>query len=348
MALTGCQNQIKAFENVHRALTSQEATTLTGLGLVAVQAIKDSLAAIVSALVGQLNQFEDISADKAIEAAAEALHTAFRKQEGTNKIADLKSILGKTKSMADDIKKYVDYAAKTKGVIKAAVKFEDVSKAIGAFGDHLKEAQKTLGTASDIAVLMGRVNPKFSGVQNDIARFQKGIDMLDTVLSKTKIPLFADYWTKYVKPATERALKGLEQLGDMVDASTRNLFASDWWKAARQGSAAPSLADAVAAGWNKVAIDEVFPDGQPMLDFMWSVFRGPVPTSAPDVVAKSFLKYRKQFNEGNKDADQLKTDADWTNVWRVAGGDKLKHVMEWVEANKDYIWACEYGALSHP
>jgi len=108
---------------------------------------------------------------------------------------------------------------------------------------------------------------------------------------------------------------------------------------------APSITD---SGLNGVLLAKVFPAGQPMLDFMWSFFRGNPPDSAPEAVAKEFLKFRKQFNASLPEADQLQTDAAWYNAWDAFGDEKSPNLLSWVAKNKEFVWAAEYGALPHP
>jgi hypothetical protein len=328
-----------------RPLTATEAQTLTAVGLMAVQATRDALKNLAAAISAELDKYTGVEAQAATDTAAELLHQEFRKGEGSNKIADLKEICEKAGKMTGDIKKYVGYAEKTKSFIKSAAKLEELSKGIEEFKGKLETAEHTLSLASDVATLAGKVGQKPSGTANDINKIKATLDIVDFAISKSKVPIIGQWWTGYIKPCAEMALEKLQKLDDMIDTNTRSNLADEWWQNASKGMRAPSITD---SGLNGVLLAKVFPAGQPMLDFMWSFFRGNPPDSAPEAVAKEFLKFRKQFNASLPEADQLQTDAAWYNAWDAFGDEKSPNLLSWVAKNKEFVWAAEYGALPHP
>jgi hypothetical protein len=330
-----------------RALTATEVTTLTGLGLMAWQARQDALKNFVDMITAELDKYNGVDAQAAEDAAAELLHQQFRTGKGDDKIADLKAAMVKTGEMAGQVKEYVDYAKNAKVVFKSAAKLEDVSKGIEAFKGKLGKAENTLQIASEVATLAQKVGQAPSGTSNDINSIRAGLAIGDLVMSKTSVPLIGFWWTNYLKPCTEKALAQLQKLNDMVDKATRSNLAEEWWDHASKGMQAPIITDP-DSGLNDALLASVFPGGQPMLNFMWSFFRGNPPSSAPASVGAQFVKYRKQFNAGLPESEQLQTDADWTNAWKLFGTEEAKGLTDWVAKNKAYIWAAEYGALPHP
>ena len=329
----------------NRQLTAPEVQTLTAVGLMAAQATRDACQNLVNAIAAELDKYTGVEAQAGLDAVSEMLHQEFRKGDGSNKIADLEKMFKDAGEFTEKVKKYVGYASQTKSVIKAAAKLEEVSKGLEAFKSKLGDVESTLNIASDILTLAGRVGEKPSGTANDINQFKAGLDIVGFVISKSNVPIIGQWWTGYIKPCAELALEKLQKLDDMIDASTRENLAEEWWEHASKGMQAPSITD---SGLNGVLLAKVFPGGQPMLDFLWSFYRGNPPDAAPSAVAKEFLKFRKQFNAGLPDDEQLQTDAAWYNAWDAFGDEKSPNLMSWVGKNKDYVWAAEYGSLPHP
>ena len=141
------------------------------------------------------------------------------------------------------------------------------------------------------------------------------------------------------------ALDKLQKHDDMIDKSTRSNLADEWWQRANKGMSAPNITE---SGLQGALLTKVFPGGQPMLNFMWSLFRGNPPDSVPDVVQKHMLKFRKQFNAGQPEADQLQSDSAWSNAWNLFGDEKSPNLKSWMLKNRESIWAMQYGALPHP
>jgi hypothetical protein len=326
-------------------LTAAEAKNLTAVGLLAVQATRDAMKNLVAAIGAELDKYTGVQAQNAMDAVNEVLHHEFGKKEGSNKIADLKELVGKAGEMAGDIKKYVGYAEKTKSFIKSAAKLKDVTKGLEEFKGKMETAAKTLDLASDVAILAGKVDQRPSPAAQQINQLRSGFKIVDFVLSKTKVPVIGQLWTYYIQPCAELALQRLEKLTDMIDNFDRGQVAQEWWETAAKGTRAPILANSNLSPGD---LKDVFPAGQPMLDFMWSLFRGNPPDTAPAAVAKEFLKFRKQFNAGLPEEDQLKSDAAWYNAWDAFGDEKATNLMEWVVKNKNLVWAEQYGALPHP
>lgn len=334
--------QLGLLSGADRPLTEEEAQTLTALGLLAAKALEDAVKQLVDAISAELDKYSGFEAQAAADHVAELIHQEFRTGDGSNRIADLKEIVGKFQGLVGNLKDYVGYAAKTKSVVKAAAKLDEVTKAIDGFKGKLGTAGTALGLASDVATLAGKVAQKPSEGANDIATLRAGLNIADFVISKSNVPLIGQWWTYYIKPCAEIAMKQLQKLDDMIDRSTRDLQAQEWWEHASKGMQAPSIE---ASGLEGVQLAKTFPGGQAMLDFMWSFFRGNPPSSAPKGVVQQFAKFRKQYNAGLPEDEQLKSDAAWTNLWT---SDELPNLMQWVAKNKEYVWAAQYGSLPHP
>ena len=337
--------QLKAFSGVSRPLTAADVTALDAIGVIALQATRgamDNLRAMISA---ELDKYTGASAQAALDNANELLHQEFMKGDGSNKVADLKEAIGKAKDFAGKIKDYVDYAKKTQSIIKQAEKLEVVSAQLKSFTGKLATAQQALDLASDIATLAGKVSQKPGDTANAINSLRAGLRIGDFIMSKTSVPVIGQWWSGYIKPCAELALDKLQKLDDMIDKSTRSNLADEWWQRASKGMGAPNITE---SGLQGTLMAKVFPGGQPVLDFMWSLFIGKPPDSVPEAVQKHMLKFRKQFNAGQPEADQLQTDSAWTNAWNLFGDEKSPNLKAWMLKNKETIWAMQYGALPHP
>lgn len=337
--------QLSALSGPDRALTAAEAQLLTGLGLMAVQSTRDALAAIVAAISAELDNYSGVDAQAAIDAAAELLHKEFRAGDGSNRVADLKEMVSKTKDMTEQIKGYVEDAKQLKSIIKSAGKLEQVSTALEGFKAKLGKVAETLTLASDVATIAGKVNQKPSVTGNDIATMKAGLDIVGIVIDGAKIPGLGVLWNGYIKRCADICFALIQSAADSNDAGARGRAAEEWYGQASKGMRAPTIAD---SGLGPLQIADSFPGGQPMLDFMWSLFRGGPPSSAPGGVVKEFMKFRKQFNAGMSEEDQLQTDASWKNAWDAFGDENSPNLMNWVVKNKETVWAMQYGALPHP
>jgi hypothetical protein len=345
LASNAIDKQLAALGGPIRPLTPAEADALTATGLMAQQAIHDTLAKFVASIAAELDKYSRLQSQPALDAAAELLHQDFRHGDGEDQISDVKELFSKAKELDENIAKYVDYALKTKSFIKQAEKLEVVKQGLETFKGKMEEAENTLNLASEVATLAGKVGQKPSGTADDINRLKAGLKIADLIISKTSVPIIGVWWTEYIKPCTEMALQKLQALDDANDSDTRQNRMDEWWETARRGTSAPSITD---SGLNGENLKKVFPAGQPMLDFMWSLFRGNPPNDAPRAVATEFLKFRKQFNAGLPEDDQLQTDAAWYNAWDLFSEEKSPNLMSWVVQNKEHVWAMEYGSLPHP
>jgi hypothetical protein len=339
------ERQLKAFYGPSRNLTAADVTTLTNLGLIAQQAYKGALANLAAMISAQLDKYTGAEAQAALDNANELLHQEFMKGDGSNKVADLKEAITKAKDFAGKVKDYVDYAKEAKSVIKAAEKLEGVSNALSTFTAKLSTAKDALGLAGEVATLAGKVAQKPGDTANTINRIRSGLNIADFIISKSSVPIIGQWWSGYIKPCAELALDKLQRLGDMIDKSTRSNVADEWWQRASRGMSAPNITE---SGLHGTLLQSVFPGGQPVLDFLWSLFRGNPPDSVPAAVQKHMLKFRKQFNAGQPESDQLQTDSAWSNAWNLFGDEKSPNLRVWMLKNKETVWAMQYGSLPHP
>jgi hypothetical protein len=208
--------QLTALSGPSRQLTAADAETLTNIGLMAAQATRDACQNLVAAISAELDHYTGVEPQRAVDVASELLHQEFRKGEGFNKIAQLKELVEKVGKLTGQVKDYVGYAQKTKSVIKAAAKLEEVSRAIEAFKGNLETAVTAMDLASDLATIAGKVSQKPSGTASDIGKLKSAFKIIDFVMSKSKVPLIGQRWTEYIKPCAEMALQKLQNLDDLV------------------------------------------------------------------------------------------------------------------------------------
>src|SRR5262249_35026416 len=135
---------------------------------------------------------------------------------------------------------------------------------------------------------------------------------------------------------------------DLVDQIVRNslMRIEEWWDQAKGGGGPPLIADGPVEA---AKIMKYFPGGQPMLNFMWSVFRGGA-TEVPSSIEEYFGKFKTQFGEGHEEEDKVPTEggAVWYKPWTWSDKERSPKLLDWVKRNKEEVWAMLYGRLPHP
>jgi hypothetical protein len=347
LALGAVDRALKSVSVASRPLTSDEVTSLTAAGLIASQAHRDALSNFQAMIAAELDKYTGVAAEAGLDAIAEQAHAAFMGKEAEGKLTAIKEVLGKSKELGDEVKKYVGYAEKAKSFIKAAEKLTEIKKGIGEFNEKLESAEKIADLAESVLTLAGKVNETPGEMAGDIGKFRATFKLIDFAISKSKVPVIGQMWDGYIKPCAELAFKKLEKLDDMIDQQTRlsEDRLDEWWSAASKGMAAPSITE---SGLTGVLLDKYFVGGQPMLDFMWSLYRGGEPQAVPSGVEQVFIKFRSQFNEGEEDANKIETDTKWYNPSTWFGQTHSPNLLDWVKKNKDTVWAMLYGKMPHP
>jgi hypothetical protein len=330
------------------ALTREEANKLTAFGLLAVASHNKALNEMKELIGAALAKWTSVDVDNAADAAAEKVHAAFMGTASASKLADAKAMLGKVKELGKTISKYAGYASKTKSVIRSAEKLETLKKELDGFVGKIAEAEKLVGLVESIGTLAGKVGEMPGQTQGDIAKFKAAFNIADFVISKSKVPVIGEWWSEFIKPTAEMALKQVQKLDDLADRAARNNEAriDEWWQEAQRGGGPPQIAGGPLEG---ALMMKYFPGGQEMLNFMWSVFRGGA-TEIPRSIEQYFVKFKTQFSEGHEEEDKVPTEggAVWYKPWTWFDTERSPKLLDWVRRNKEEVWAMLYGRLPHP
>jgi hypothetical protein len=345
LAYGAVDRALRSVSVANRALTADEATQLTAAGLIAHQAYVDALANFQAMIAAELDKYTGVDAMAGLDAIAEETHKAFMGGKDENNLAKAKEALEKAHSLGGEVEKYVGYAEKTKSFIKAAGKLTEIKQGLGEFNEKLETAGSIADLAESVLTLAGQLNQQPSEMQSDIGKFRATFKIIDFAISKSKVPVIGQIWEGYIKPCAEIAFKQLGKLDEMGDAQTRLSRVDEWWETAGKGMAAPSIE---ASGLEGIALATYFRGGQQMLDFMWSLFRGPDPDAVPSGVEAVFLQFRSQFNEGEDENDKIETDTKWYNPLTWFGQKHSPNLLDWVKKHKETVWSMLYGELTHP
>jgi hypothetical protein len=337
LAYGAVDRALQSVSVANRALTADEVTQLTAAGLIAHQAYVDALKNFQSMIAAELAKYSGVEATAGLDAIAEETHKAFMGGKDENK-------LEKAHSLGSEVEKYVGYAEKTKNFVTAAGKLTEIKQGLGEFNEKLETAGTIADLAESVFTLAGQLNEQPSQMQSDIGKFRATFKIIDFAISKSKVPVIGQMWEGYIKPCAEIAFKQLGKLDDLGDAATRLSRVDDWWETAGKGMGAPSIE---ASGLEGIALATYFRGGQPMLDFMWSLFRGPDPGAVPSGVEAVFVEFRSQFNEGEDENDKIETDSKWYNPFSW-GSKHSPNLLEWVTKHKETVWSMLYGKLTHP
>ena len=322
-------------------LTTQDLADLSVITLLVQSSYSAKMDAAKQRFVQALDNFNARDTSEEEAAIADDLHQAFL--EGANdRIGALKDSLGKLKSYADNAKKVGEWAKKVATAAQAAGTVEALGKAVGAAEGTSKvlgQMGEVLNVARTFATIAGFDNQKAGEVQNDINRFQAGLNAIDIAMGFAKsVPLLGMLWSKYYKPLTENILKGLSKIARLREKEGKTMALLEFGPPTE-----PGKAPRIGRG-----LEQFFPGGQAVLDFMYPLLNGGTPAITSEV-EQFFLKYIKQLNVGMPESEQLqkKSQWHWYNPFTWGAPATAPNLMEWAEKNKEMLWAMLYGNLPY-
>lgn len=141
-------------------------------------------------------------------------------------------------------------------------------------------------------------------------------------------------WSSMIGPQMSMCLSVLEK-ADELGSKIAHDSVEDWWDhQANNGGGPPEIPEDLLK-------QNRFPGGQATLNYMWAVFQGAPPDSAPAPVTKFFYDNRKKLNKGGG-GSELDTE------WHAFSANEVKNLKEWVVEHKNEVWGMLYGSLPHP
>ncbi len=278
------------------------------------------------------------------DAIAEKLRIAFRENADETFITELKSADEKIKEYVDAATKYSEWAQKAAGkasMAKAEKFLEQFGKQSKSIGEGLEKINQVLTVAKAIESLA--VERGFSPQMNAIGRLEDAIAAIDVVVSFAKfVPVFGDIWSKWYKPLTEACIRGLKIVAREDEKLARDLEFFDWLQQApRNGYGAPIIS-------NKAEFFNLFPGGQPVLNFMWVIMDGGSPPVSQAVIS-FFVSVAERMSIAERYKLKTESTSDWYNPFSWLNEDTIDetYLITWVSNRKNMIWAMLYGSMKH-
>jgi hypothetical protein len=337
-------------KNSAEPLKPEMASKLEAVGLLAVGAYNLALTEMKAKIRESLGNIKEEKAGEISEKAAEILHaTAFGKEADSEALEHAKEGFEKVHIFVEWAHYANEWVTKALQTAQSAEKFEKIAHALEGIGEWGEKGSIAIAALNSALAVYSAIkvsgDPGKSDTKKAVAQTKAGFSLVPVATtglatiggltaSATGIGLL---WTTLV-PQIEQALHMIEQLDERIEAYYKAQSAEEWWEEARKagGGQAPQIrADQVSH----------FPGGQPTLNFMWAVFQGSPPETAPALVEKFFYDTRKKMNakpEGEEQEDQLETE------WHLFRANEVKNLIPWVQRHKEEVWAMLYGSLSHP
>jgi hypothetical protein len=286
----------------------------------------------------------DARAQEAEERLLEKLHHDFMDAASESVVSKTKEGLEKAKEYSKKAKDYLGYIEKAKEVFKAAEKVEKLKKGVEMIHDKVGEALEVVELAEAVLTITGQVGEAPGQFATDIGKYRAGMKLAGAAVDKAEIPLLGEYW-KFIAKATEACLNGLAKIATLVDDAHRQSAEQEWQDLVQSGGGPPQIRTEKGS-WENMA--HTYPGGQPMLNLMWELMRddSAVTTHMTPELEDYFVKFRSQFNAGEK--DELETDTHWYDPTSWFGRTKSPNLKRWLVAHKDTVWAQLYGRMPHP
>jgi hypothetical protein len=327
------------------------ASRLDGIGLASVGAYNVALTEMKARVKDSLGDVKEEKSAAISEKAAEILHaTAFGEKADNEALEHAKDGFEKVHIYVEWAHYTNEWVTKVLQTAQSAEKFEKITEAlegVGHFGEKASIAIAALNSALAIySAIKVTGDPGKSSTQKTVSQMKAGYSVVPvaTAGAATIAGLSAAatgvglLWTTLV-PQIEQALTMIEQIDERIAASYKSDSVEEWFDEAKKeaGGSAPQIRS-----------DQVnhFPGGQETLNFMWAVFRGAPPETAPAVVEKFFYDTRSKMNaKGEEDTDK---GDEMETEWHLFRANEVKNLIPWVQRNKEKVWAMLYGSLPHP
>lgn len=275
---------------------------------------------------------------------AEQLHTTFINGANDSAVASLRAGL----DAINDYKSKADTVATWAGRVTSMVGASRINEMITRFstnsellGQGLTRLRQVV-QAADVVQSLATANHTDVGTnQHSLAQFRAAVDAIDLAMSfASAVPLIGTLWSDFYAPMTRSILNMLEIIFNLQDRQGREMQMVEWMT---NNSVDPSSGRAprITPG-----LQQYFPGGQPVLDFMYVLMNDGDPAVTP-AVDSYFREHLGQFNAGLGDRDQLQTESDstWYNPLSWGSEERTVNLVSWLRQNGRTVWAQLYGDL---
>lgn len=294
--------------------------------------------ALVAAMkAGLAGLFDPPSMDEANDAVGEAMHGLFMKPD-EDKLEAIQKVAESVKGIGEKAKWVADKATGIAKDLETAEKFHEISEKLEKFSGTIEELINIKNMATDMLNMVGGLDGKASeSILGAGAQLEAGIDLAGLIGKPfmKEIPLFGDYWDKYLVPMTKKCIELLNKLESDVDRWNREEMDNmiNWVPAEN--------------GWRPVGPPPELPGGiyatliggRPVFEYLYGVMQGSAPPMS-DAVEKVLLAHRKSLEELQGD-EMENEERTWNPLTWF--GRKPKDLAGWVATNIRTVWMAFYG-----
>jgi hypothetical protein len=292
------------------------------------------LAALKSGLSGLLNPPD---MDEANEAVGEAMHALFMKPD-EDKLEAIQQVAEKVKGISEKAKWVAD---KCSGIVKdleTAIKFHEISEKLEKFSGTIDDLINIKTYATDLITLVGGLDGKGSeSILGAGAQLEAGLD-LTTMIGKpfmSEVPLFGDYWNKYLVPMTKKCIELLNKLESEADRINRDsvdhminwVAEPDGWRPVGPPPELPGGVYATLTG------------GRAVFEYLYLVMQGGGAPMSSDV--EKVLLAHKESLESLTGSEMELEDRTWNPLTWFRR--KPKDLAGWIAGHIQVVWMAFYG-----
>lgn len=314
-------------------LSKAESDELNGLTSVYTAFIASArtslLKAVRAGLSGLLNP---PSMDEVNASLAEAQHALFKKLDD-DKLEKLKEAAEKVAGITSKAKWVADNAQRIITDVEMAKKVFEISEKLEKFKGVIEELLEIRQLGSDLLTIASHAGGGDSILGGGDA-IAAGVDLaglLGKPLMKS-VPLFGDYWNKYLVPLTKKCCAALSKLEDLADEMNRQQLAI----LMETPSATPPVLPKAAY--------LTFEGGREVFEYLYLTRFGQQPAMS-EYVEKVIMKHREALEKATGEEVE-REKADWYNP--LTWFNRKAKDLPWVKSHIGQVWASFYGAAGVP
>jgi hypothetical protein len=331
-------NDHKARIDGEGPIPADEASQLNSLSLLYTGFRNNSRNALLSILKAGLGGlFNPPNLDEANAAVGEAMHGIFMKPN-EDKLEAIAKVAEQVKGIGDKAKWVADKATGIASELETAEKFHEIAEKIEKFNGTIEELINIKNIATDMLNVVGGLDGRGSeSILGAGDQLSAGIDLVG-LLAKPfmkDVPLFGDYWNKYLVPMTKKCIEMLNKLESQVDQINREQLDNmiNWVPAPN--------------GWRPVGPPPELPGGiyatiqggRPVFEYLYAAMQGAAPAMGADV--EKVLLAHKESLEKLAGSEMEMEERTWNPLTWF--GRKPKDLAGWVAANIRTVWMAFYG-----
>ncbi len=314
------------------ALTTAEANDLNALTLIFNAFVTSARAAIANwvrtGLGGLLNP---PGMDEVYASIAEAQHALF-KQPDEDKLEKVKDAVERVKGIAGKAKWVADQALKITTDVEKAEKIFEISEKLEGVNGVLEELLNIKQIGDDLLKLASQAGGGDS-ILGGADAVEAGVDIAGLIGKPfmKAVPLFGDYWDKYLVPLTKKCCSLLRKIEDMADKINRDEM-GDAFDPKHPSPTPPELPARVYL---------TFEGGREVFEYLYLTRFAQQPSMSP-YVEKVIMKHREMLEKSTGDEVELE-ESHWYNplTWFNR---KAKDLPSWVASHITDVWASFYGS----